>query len=156
MATFHMKSFRNIKKYRCDSLVSFFFYYFYLFIVNYDERIARESFSFKIILRSPWYNHPSSNVSVIFIYCGLLGDNFPLSTRFVNIADILTVTLVTGGVITWSVLHGGCNNVCRIKSKWRPEILNEIEYLGFHNYNVFIYFYLKVLSLHFVSKKKWI
>ena len=37
------------KKYRCDSSVSFF----YLFIVNYDEGIARESFSFKINLHSP-------------------------------------------------------------------------------------------------------
>jgi hypothetical protein len=35
------------RKYRCDFLVSF------LFIVNYDEGIARELFSFKIILRSP-------------------------------------------------------------------------------------------------------
>ena len=45
MATFHMKAFGN-RKYKCDSLVSFFFF----FIVNYDEGIARESFSFKIIL----------------------------------------------------------------------------------------------------------
>jgi hypothetical protein len=37
------------RKYRCDSSVSFF----YLFIVNYDEGIGRESFSFKINLRSP-------------------------------------------------------------------------------------------------------
>ena len=37
--------------------------------------------------------------------------------------------------------------MCRITSKWRPEILNEIEYLGFHNYNVFIYFYLKKMNL---------
>jgi hypothetical protein len=42
------------------------------------------------------------------------------------------------GVITWSVLHWGCNNVCRITSgcnmdfsKWRLEILHEIEYLVF-------------------------
>ena len=38
-------------------------------------------------------------------------------------------------VITWSVLHGrGCN---RDFSKWRLEILHEIEYLVFHNYFVF-------------------
>ena len=37
-------------------------------------------------------------------------------------------------------IEGGGNNVCRITSKWRPEILTEIEYLGFHNYNVFICF----------------
>ena len=30
---------------------------------------------------------------------------------------------------------GGGNNVCRITSKWRPEILTEIEYLGFHHHN---------------------
>ena len=48
------------------------------------------------------------------------------------------------GVITWSVLHGGCNNLCRTTSgrnmdfsKWRPEILHEIEYLVFLNYFVF-------------------
>jgi hypothetical protein len=49
------------------------------------------------------------------------------------------------GEITWSIFHCGCNNVCRITwgwgwygfSKWRPEILNEIEYLVFHNYFVF-------------------
>jgi len=43
------------------------------------------------------------------------------------------------GVITWSVLHGGCNNVrhitwgsCNMEfSKWPPEILHEIEYLVF-------------------------
>jgi len=34
----------------------------------------------------------------------------------------------------------GCNNVCRITSKWRLEILNEIEYLVFINYNVFFFF----------------
>jgi hypothetical protein len=39
----------------------------FLFIVNYDEGIARGLFSLKIILRSPLYNHLSSNVSVIFI-----------------------------------------------------------------------------------------
>jgi hypothetical protein len=50
------------RKYRCHSLVLFI-----LFIMNYDEGIARESFSFKIILRSPLYNHLSSNISVIFI-----------------------------------------------------------------------------------------
>ena len=50
------------RKYRCDSLVSFI-----LFIVNYDDGIARESFPFQVILRSPSYNHVSSNVSVIFI-----------------------------------------------------------------------------------------
>jgi hypothetical protein len=44
----------------------------FLFTVYREEGISRESFSFKIILRSPWYNHLSSNVSVIFIY-----DNFP-------------------------------------------------------------------------------
>ena len=42
---------------------------------------------------------------------------------------------------------GGCNNQCRITrgrrecnmdfSKWRPEMLHEIEYLVFHNYFVF-------------------
>jgi len=26
-------------------------------------------------------------------------------------------------------------------SKWRPEILNEIEYLVFNNYNVFVFFW---------------
>ena len=50
------------------------------------------------------------------------------------------------GVITWSVLHrgggggggvAGCNNVYRITSKWRPDILNEIEYFVLYNYNVF-------------------
>ena len=41
---------------------------------------------------------------------------------------------------------GGGNNVCRITSKWRPEILTEIEYLGFQNYNVFIYFFGSPLS----------
>ena len=41
---------------------------------------------------------------------------------------------------------GGGNNVCRITSKWRPEILTEIEYLGFHNYNVFICFGFPPLS----------
>ena len=35
---------------------------------------------------------------------------------------------------------GGGNNVCRITSKWRPEILTEIEYFDIHNYNVFICF----------------
>ena len=35
--------------------------------INYDEGIAHESFSFKIILRSPCYNHISSNVSMTFI-----------------------------------------------------------------------------------------
>jgi len=30
-----------------------------------------------------------------------LGDNFPLSTRFVNITDILTVTLVTTADSCW-------------------------------------------------------
>ena len=35
------------RKYRCDSLVSFF-----LFIVNYDKGITHESFSFKIVLNS--------------------------------------------------------------------------------------------------------
>ena len=47
--------------------------------------------------------------------------------------------------LTWSVLHGGCNNVCRItwggggkgNSKWQPVILHEIKYLVFHNYFVF-------------------
>ena len=39
----------------------------FLFTVNRDMAIARESFSFKIILRSLWYNHLSSNFSMIFI-----------------------------------------------------------------------------------------
>jgi hypothetical protein len=39
------------RKYRCDSLCGVFF--FLLFTVNRDEGIARKSFSFKIILRSP-------------------------------------------------------------------------------------------------------
>jgi len=54
------------RKYRCYSLVSFFI----LFIENYDEGIAGESFSFKIILRSPWYHHLSFNVflfNVVFL-----------------------------------------------------------------------------------------
>jgi hypothetical protein len=52
------------RKYRrCDSLVSFLI----LFTVNREEDIARESFSFKIIFHSTWYNHLSSNVSMIFI-----------------------------------------------------------------------------------------
>ena len=44
----------NLKhgKYKCDSLVSCFF----LFTRNRDIAIARESFSFKTILRSSWYN----------------------------------------------------------------------------------------------------
>jgi len=33
-----------------------------------------------------------------------------------------------------AVLHGGCNMDF---SKWRPEILHEIEYLVFHSYFVF-------------------
>ena len=37
------------RKYRCDSLCGGFF----LFTVNREEGIARKSFSFKIILRSP-------------------------------------------------------------------------------------------------------
>jgi hypothetical protein len=44
-----------------------FFSVVFLFIMNDDEGIAPESFSFKIIVRSPWYNHLSSNVSVIFL-----------------------------------------------------------------------------------------
>ena len=35
------------RKYTCDSLV-----FFFKFIMNYDEGIAHESFSFKIILHS--------------------------------------------------------------------------------------------------------
>ena len=65
----------------------FFSVFFNLFIVNYDEGIARESFSFKIILRSPWYNHLSSNVSMIIIYCGLLDDNFPPSQLDLSIVQ---------------------------------------------------------------------
>jgi hypothetical protein len=37
--------------------------------------------------------------------------------------------------ITWG---GGCNDEYRTTSKWQPDILNEIEYLVFHNYNVFL------------------
>ena len=55
------------------------------------------------------------------------------------------------GVMTWSYFIGGgwgwvgagCINVYRITSKWRPDILNEIEYLVFHNYNVF--FFVEIL-----------
>ena len=36
-------------EYKCDSSV-----YFFLFTVSREEDIARESFSFKISLRSPW------------------------------------------------------------------------------------------------------
>jgi hypothetical protein len=60
---------------------------FFLFTVNRDNGIARESFSFKIILRSPWYNHLSSNVSMIIIYCGLLDDNVPPSQLDLSIVQ---------------------------------------------------------------------
>jgi hypothetical protein len=51
----------------------------------------------------------------------------------------------SGGVITWSVLHGGCNNVCRItwgviwifqNGGWKFCIRSSIHF--FHNYNVFL------------------
>jgi hypothetical protein len=65
------------------------------------------------------------------------------------------------GVITWSLLQewggGVYNNVCRITwvcnmdfSKWRPNILHEIEYLAFHNYFVFFW---KIFFLFFRNSR---
>jgi len=56
-----MKAFWNIEN------IDVIFLCRFLITANRDEGIARESFSFKIILRSPLYIHLSFNVSVIFI-----------------------------------------------------------------------------------------
>ena len=70
-----MKAFWNIENIDVILLCRF------LFTANRDEGIARESFSFKIILRSPWYIDLSFNFSVIFIWCGLLdNDVFPFNS----------------------------------------------------------------------------
>ena len=38
-----------------------------------------------------------------------------------------------------TVLHGGGGVKCFLFSKWRPEILHEVEYLVFRNYFVFFW-----------------
>ena len=51
--------------------------------------------------------------------------------------DIITWSVLHGSVIMYAVLHGGCNMDF---SKWRAEILHEIDYkmyLVFHTYFVF-------------------
>ena len=45
-----------------DSFVSFF-----VSTVDRNEGIVRLTFSFKIMLLSPWYNHISSTVDMMFI-----------------------------------------------------------------------------------------
>ena len=47
---------------------------------------------------------------------------------------VITRSVLHGGVIMCAVLHGGSNMDF---SKWRPEILHEIEYSVFQNYFVF-------------------
>jgi hypothetical protein len=54
----------KIVKYKCDSIILFLFF---SFTENRNMAISRESYSFKIILRSSLYNHLSSNVSMILI-----------------------------------------------------------------------------------------
>ena len=147
MATFHTKALLKHRKYRFDSLVSFFIYLscimtrelhvnrflyiyhalwrenctwivFYLFIMHYDERTARESFFIYlscIMTRELHVNRFYSksiyvrrdiiiyNLTFLWFLSNVvfLMAFSPLSTRFVNITDILTVTLVTSTDSCW-------------------------------------------------------
>ena len=90
----------------------------FLFTVNRNENIVRESFSFKLfyVLR----DHLSSNLFMFFLMSSSWQQLFSLSTRFVNSTHILTDHL------HWFLLAPISRDVTRIKITFKQFTLGFI------------------------------